>query len=67
MLSISSTCFQYLWENDFTIRKTNKCEQKVGIQFAFYSAYFSLLFPFLSLTAISLFLCTPLDLEMTKF
>ena len=46
MLSISSTFFQYLWENDFTILKTNKCEQKVGIQFAIYSAYFSLLFPF---------------------
>ena len=40
--------FQYLWENDFTILKTNKCEQKVGIQFAIYSAYFSLLFRFLS-------------------
>ena len=46
MLSISSTCFQYLRDNDFTILKTNKCEQKVGIQFAIYSAYFSLLFPF---------------------
>ena len=41
-----TTCFQYLWEHDFTILKTNKCEQKVGIQFSIYLAYFSLLFPF---------------------